>query len=142
MRSNDLNAVEQGELRLARRVPFRAVDTDLVCQQPSLAKAISLSIQLSGLADKEVYGALEIDAGHWSRITKGDAHFPVDKLPLLMNLCGNHAPLMWLAHALGYGLVVLKSEAERQRDAALAQLEQERLKNQLLLDVLHGKRVA
>lgn len=108
-------------------------------RQPSLSKAIALCVQLSGLEEKEVYGCLEIDAGHWTRIMKGDGHFPVNKLNSLMEMCGNQSPLIWLAHSNGLGLVILKSEAERQLDEAIKALEAERLKVQVLTDVMKGR---
>lgn len=67
---------------------------------------------------------------------KGEGHFPVDKLNLLMEMCGNQSPLIWLAHSNGLGLVILKSEAERQLDEALKALDAERLKVQVLTNVL------
>src|SRR5690348_18445307 len=57
------------------------VDPALVVAQPSFLGAIKLCISLAGFdADKQVYRELDIDAGHWSRILRGEAHFPVDKL--------------------------------------------------------------
>ena len=70
---------------------------------------------------------------------KGDAHFPVNKLITLMDLCGNEAPLMWLANSRGYGLVVLKSESERRAEGAENALAEERAKVKLLTDILTGK---
>lgn len=106
------------ELPLSRRVDKVDVPIDLVLKQPSLAAAIALCAQLSGLEEKEVYLPLGIDAGNWSRMKRGEAHFPVNKLNYLMDLCGNEAPLTWLANSRGYGLVLLKSEAERRAEAA------------------------
>lgn len=114
MRSRPMNAVDgQGALSLVRpREPVSIPDA-LVARQQCMLSAVVLCVQASGLEDKEVYLSLGIDAGHWSRIMKGDAHFPVNKLGDLMDLCGNEAPLIWLAQSRGKGLVLLKSEAER-----------------------------
>lgn len=139
MRSKNLKSVDHPELPLARTADRVDVPLELVVKQPSFAGAIALCVQLSGLEDKEVYLALEIDAGHWSRIMKGDAHFPVNKLNDLMDMCGNEAPLMWLANSRGYGLVILKTEAERRAEAAERALEEERSKVRLLTDLLKGK---
>lgn len=127
------------ELPLARKADAVDVSPELVAKQQTLSAAIALCIQLSGLEEKEVYLSLEIDAGHWTRIMKGDAHFPVNKLNALMDLCANEAPLMWLARSRGYGLVLLKSEAERQRDEAESALQAERQKTQLLMELLQGR---
>lgn len=139
MRSKNLKAVDHPELPLARKADRVDIPLDLVIKQPSLAAAISLCVQASGLEEKEVYLPLEIDAGHWTRIMKGDAHFPVNKLNGLMDMCGNEAPLMWLSHSRGYGLVILKTEAERRAEAAERALNEEREKVKLLTNLLQGK---
>ena len=72
--------------------------------QPSFMAAIGLCISSSGLEDTEIVLTLEIDAGHWTRIKRGDAHFPPNKLVPLMELCGNDIPLRWLAMRCGYEL--------------------------------------
>lgn len=117
MKSNVLPTVDgpQIPLRLARAA--QAVDPALVLAQPSLLGAIKLCVSLGGFeADKQVYRALDIDASHWTRITRGEAHFPVDKLGDLMDLCGNEAPLIWLTHARGYDPASLrKRETETER---------------------------
>lgn len=99
-------------------VPMVTVDAGLVRNQTSLLGAIKLCISLAGFdADKQLYKPLEIDAGHWSRIHRGEAHFPVDKLTTLMDLCANEAPLLWLVQARGYDMASLRrleSETERQ----------------------------
>lgn len=139
MRSKNLNSVDHPELPLARKADLVEVPLDLVVKQHSLSAAIALCVQVSGLEEKEVYLPLGIDAGHWTRIMKGDAHFPVNKLNDLMDLCGNEAPLMWMANSRGYGLVILKTEAERRAEAAERALEEERSKVRLLTDLLKGK---
>lgn len=139
MRSKNLKAVDHPELPLARKADRLDIPLDLVLKQPTLSAAIALCVQASGLEEKEVYLPLGIDAGHWTRIMKGDAHFPVNKLNDLMDLCGNEAPLMWLANSRGYGLVILKTEAERRAEAAERALEEERSKVRLLTDLLKGK---
>ena len=142
MRSKELRQFEHPELPLARKADLVEVPLDLVVKQHTLSAAIALCVQVSGLEEKEVYLSLEIDAGHWTRIMKGDAHFPVNKLNNLMDLCGNEAPLMWLANSRGYGLVVLKTEAERRAEMAERALREERDKVRFLTELLHGKAAA
>lgn len=128
-------------LRLARAP--QAVDPMIVLAQSTMLGAIKLCISLAGFqADKQVYGALGIDAGHWSRVMRGEAHFPVDKLTELMDLCGNEAPLIWLTHARGYdprSLRKLESETERHLREAREALDAERMKVRVLTDALHGR---
>lgn len=126
MKSNVLKSVEQGQLPLVRPVGKVAIQPEIVFAQPTLLGAINLCINASGLDKKELYLPLAIDKGHWTRICSGDAHFPVDKLNDLMDLCGNDAPLVWLANSRGMGLVMLQSEAERmiaERDAQIARMQ-------------------
>lgn len=130
----------QPSLRLVRAP--QAVDAALVVAQPSFLASIKLCISLGGFeADKQVYGALDIDASHWTRILRGDAHFPVDKLIDLMDLCGNESPLIWLAHARGYDPASLRqreTETERELRQAREALDAERLKVRVLTQALHG----
>ncbi|MEW7987870.1 MAG: hypothetical protein AB2799_18955 [Candidatus Thiodiazotropha sp.] len=129
MKSNNLLQID---LPLAR--DMQPVDIEVIRKQPSLSAAIKLCISLSGFdSDKPVYMTLGIDAGHWTRISKGDAHFPQDKLEALMDLCGNEVPLIWLANKRGYELKQLQSEVEKE-------LEKERReKEEILLELKHLK---
>lgn len=142
MQSKLLRSVDQPELALARKPDSVEVPMSLVVKQPSFAGAIALCVQLSGLEEKEVYLSLEIDAGHWTRIMKGDAHFPVNKLNTLMDLCGNEAPLMWLSNSRGYALVLLKSEAERRAEQAERRADEAEKKLEWALEVMGRKAAA
>ena len=122
-----------------RRAEHVDVDMALVKRQNSLAGAIALCVQAAGIEDKEVYLSLGIDAGHWTRISKGDAHFPVNKLNALMDLCGNEAPLQWLANSRGYGLVMLVPESQRKLREAEVALAEERARVKWLMSQLNGR---
>lgn len=109
--------------------------------QPSMTAAIILCQQMAGVEDKAVTGPAGVvkDIAQWSRIKSGQHYFPQDKFPLYMDLCGNEAPLRWLARRRGYSLVPLETELERQlrvERAARAQAE-ERL---AYLESLHVRR--
>lgn len=143
MKSNLLHAVDAGQLPLKLARVSQALDASLVTAQPSLLAAIKLCISLGGFeGDKQVYSALGIDASHWTRIHRGEAHFPVDKLCALMDLCGNEAPLIWLTHNRGYDPASLRKR-ETETECALRQaneaLEAERVKVRVLTDALHGR---
>lgn len=143
MKSNVLHASDNSQIPLRLVRAPQAVDPSLVIAQPTLLGAIKLCISLGGFeGDKQVYGPLEIDASHWTRIARGEAHFPVDKLTALMDLCGNEAPLIWLTHSRGYDPSSLrKRESETERALRLANeaLDAERVKNRVLIEALHGK---
>lgn len=126
---------EQGDLPL--RGEMQAIDVDLVCRQPTLSAAIRLCISLAGFeSEKQVYMTLGIDKGQWSRIQKGDAHFPQDKLISLMDICGNEAPLIWLSRKRGYELKPLKSSLEKKVEDLERQLAERDLKQAAMIEVL------
>lgn len=141
MRSNNLHAIaRQSEMPIAARhgegQPF---DISLVIKQQTFLSAIKLCIQVSGMDEKEVYIPLQIDAGHWSRIMKGEAHFPVNKLTDLMDLCENEIPLIWLSNKRGYELRPLETELEIQLRKEREKLAESERENSLLRSLLSGK---
>lgn len=127
------------DLPVARRATDQGLPMSQVVAQKSMVSAVALCVKVSGLDDKEIYLTLGIDAGHWSRIMKGDAHFPLNKLNELMDLCGNEAPLMWLAHSRNYGLKILQSEAERRAEEAEKRARDAEEKLRFLTAVMQGK---
>lgn len=143
MKSNRMTAVDDRQIPLRMARAAHDVDPVLVLAQPTLLGAIKLCISVAGFeSDKEVYGALGIDAGHWSRIHRGEAHFPVDKLSTLMDLCGNEAPLLWLVHARGYDTAALRkreTEMERRVRELEEKLEVERTRSRVLVEALSGR---
>lgn len=139
MRSNDPSPVEQGVLMLTRARPMVDVPLESILARKSLLGAINLCIDLSGLDEKEIYIPLGIDAGHWSNLRKGKGHFPPDRINDLMDLCCNEAPLIWQAYRRGYGLVVLKTEAERRAEAAELRAAQAEMKVRVLMEAIAGR---
>jgi hypothetical protein len=130
--TTSLSGVEQLELRIARRAAPGVVDENSVRLQPSMVAAINLCANLSGLVDSEIYGPLGIDKGNWSRMRNGQASFPPEKLEPLMQLCGNHVPLMWLADRAGFELTPKLSTLERQVAALRAELAESRRENEII----------
>jgi len=115
MQSRKLSVVDgQRALPLVRAADPQPVADAVIFAQRSFAGAIALAVNVSGLEEKEIYLALEIDAGHWTRIMKGDAHFPVNKLNEFCDIVRNEIPLIWWAHSRGKGLHMLETESERQ----------------------------
>ena len=130
----------QLEMPIAARVrDSQAFDIGLILKQQNFISAIKLCIQVSGLDEKEIYIPLQVDAGHWSRIMKGDAHFPVNKLSDLMNLCENEIPLIWWANKRGYELTPLESELEQQLRIEREKLIESERENALLKKLLIGR---
>jgi hypothetical protein len=100
------------------------VDIATVRRQASLQAAIGLCIATSGLDRKQIYGSLDIDAATFSRIESGQAHFPPNKLPMLMELCRNEAPLIWLAEGQGYDFSSMRKHRTT-HERRVAELEEE-----------------
>lgn len=128
----------QAQLLLSR-APVQDVPLDVIFKRKDLLGAINLCIEVSGLDDKELHLTLGIDAGQWSRIRKGDAHFPPNKLNDLMNLCGNDVPLVWLATSRGKGLHQLESETQRQLRLERERADKLEEQNRLLRELVQGR---
>lgn len=139
MASTSLTVAEQAELSLAREATHVTVPPQMVAMQKTFSAALGLATQVSGLEDKEIYLTLGIDAGHWSRIKKGEAHFQLDLLAEFCKTVGNTVVPEWIAHQVGCALVLLKSEAERRAEEAEKALAKEREINKVLKDLLAGK---
>jgi hypothetical protein len=136
------STVEQGRLPLSR-TPKRADDisVEIIARQPNLLAAINLCIDVSGLEDKEIQLALDIDAGHFSNIRKGKTgcHFPTNKIDDLQTLCGNEIPLAWQALKRGKGLHLLETEAERQLRDERRRREEAEIKLRALQEAIAGR---
>ncbi len=129
MKSNNMRAVDHGQMDLGLSVapkpqPAR-LSTEIIECQPSMMAATTLGISAAGLDDKEFYLEVGIDAGHWSRITKGKANFNPNLYPRLFDITGNESALYWLAGKRGYDLVPRQSTVEKQ-------LEEKEQENELL----------
>lgn len=137
--AKNVRGVDDRQLPLVEKGDPIDVPMSLILKQRSLSAAIALCVQITGRDDKEIYLSLGIDAGHWSRILKGDAHFPVDRLGALMDLCGNEAPLLWLARSRGYELRPLETELERQVRILREKNDAKEAENKLLRGLLVGR---
>ncbi len=124
---------------------MHSIDPALISKQPTMSKALKLCQTMSGLDDKAFVGETGIvkDAPQWSRIFGDGPHnFPHDKLNLFMDKAGNEAPLMWLLQSRGYDLSSLRlreTETERELRQAREALDQERMKNKVLVEALNGR---
>lgn len=125
-----LHAAPQGELPLTRTPRQQPVSEEVIHACRTFLDALNLQINISGLEDKELYIPLGIEASHWSRIRKGEFHFPLNKLESLCDLTGNEVTLSWWAWKRGYGLHLLLTESERrlQLERAARQSAEERLR--------------
>lgn len=130
----------QLELPLSKRAKPVPIPDAVIASQPSKIAAIKLCISSSGLDDKEISSALEIDSGHWSRMMSGQAYFPNNKEQALMDLCGNEIPLRWDALKRRYELRPLRSDLERRVAELEEQLAQERHDKEVILEFVKQAR--
>jgi hypothetical protein len=129
----------QPELALIRAVEPIDVPIETIRRQKTSAAAFSLACSVSGLEDKEIYLSLGIDAGHFSRIKKGDAGFPPDRLAEFCGLVNNTVYPEWIAFQVGSTLVMIKTEAERRAEVAMARAEAAEAENRLMRQLLQGR---
>lgn len=127
------------QLHLPLKTPI-AVDVEQVRRQPSLTKAIVLCADLGGFEnDKDFCRQMTMDQGVWSQIQSGNRYFPQDKYEQLFDVCGNEAPLIWLADRRGYELVHLESELEKQLRQQRERAEAAEAENAMLKKLFIGR---
>lgn len=129
----------QAELALARRAAAATVPIDIVRAQKTAAAAFTLACSASGLEDKEIYLALEIDAGYFSNIKKGKATLQADLVGPFCELVGNTIYPEWQAYQVGCTLVMIKTEAERRAEEAERRAAAAEAENRLMRQLLQGR---
>ncbi len=129
----------QGELALVRRAEPNEVPMEMIRRQKTAAAAFALACQSSGLEDKEIYSALGVDPGYFSRIKKGEATLQADLVPTFCDLVGNRIYPEWQAYQIGCTLVQIKSEAERRAEQAEERAKSAEAENRLMRQLLAGK---
>ena len=143
MASRNMSSVaDQGELPLSRCAAPNSVPVEMVQRQKTAAAAFALACQSSGLEDKEIYSALAIDPGYFSRIKKGEATLQADTMSMFCTVVGNRIYPEWVAFSLGCTLVEIKTEAERRAEAAEKRAELAEMKVRVLQEAINGRAVA
>lgn len=132
----------QHELALARAPQSVSVPVEIVRAKKTAAAAFTLACDCSGLEDKEIYLALEIDAGYFSRIKKGLAALDPNLTSRFCEIVGNRVYPEWQAFQIGCTLVQIQTEAERRAARAEGELVREREKTRMLMDLLAGRAAA
>jgi len=89
-----------------------------IAREKTLGRAIELCVKAAGYEfDKQFTTDMEVDKGQASRWQNGTEGILWPKLRKLMDLCGNHAPVLWMLHDLGYDITSLrKRESEVERE--------------------------
>lgn len=120
-----------------------SVRPEEIARKQSLGAAIELCAELGGFGlDKSLQQELHVDKAQFSRWQSGAEGVIWPKFERLMDVCGNDAPVLWMLNQRGYDLNSLRrqeSETERQLRAANEALDQERLKNRVLIEALTGR---
>jgi hypothetical protein len=111
-----------------------------VVAKPTLTHAIKHCFENPGFEDKEAASLMGIDAAQFSRILGATGHFPTNRYVEFMELMGNDAPLIWLAHHRGYALVPLKSALEQQLEDERAEKAELKRQNDLMRELLTGRK--
>lgn len=110
-----------------------------IVRKPTLGRAIEYCAELAGYSyDKELEKALndhgvKVDATQLTRWKQGGEGIKWEKFAGLMDVCGNDAPLLWMAHSRGWDVHSLRRrETETERRLRLALEENAALKRVLL----------
>ncbi len=110
----------QTEMPILQKVGrIKMVSPDLIENCRTKLDAILLCIQLSRHKHEYISACLGIDKGNFSKMLQGTVNLHQNKECELMQICGNYAPLQWLAWSNGFDL------QERAKDARIAALEAE-----------------
>ena len=98
------------------------VNPSEVVRKTSLGASIELCLELAGLEPKQLQADLKLDKAQFSRWSSGQEGVVWPKLCMVMDRCGNDAPLLWMNHARGWDLHAMRrveSETERRLRLAL-----------------------
>lgn len=114
-----------------------------VARKKTLGSAPELCAELAGFSlDKELQQRLHVDKAQFSRWISGTEGILWPKFCALMDVCGNDAPLLWMAHQRGYDLESMRqreSETEKALRIANEALAKERDTVRLLTAVINGR---
>lgn len=113
-----------------------------VMREKSLGGAIDLCVKAAGKEPKELQIVTRSDKAQWSRWTSGAEGIVWPKFRALMDECGNHAPVLWMLHDLGYDLTSLRmreSETERKLREAEERAHAAEQKVRILTEVMNGR---
>lgn len=117
------------------------VDLNEIQRQHTGARSIALCAQKSGKLDKILAADIGAQEAVWSRIQTTGKGFSLEQLSLLMDSCGNEAPLHWLLMLRNYdprSLRKMETDTERRLREAEEQLHAKRMKVRVLTDALRG----
>jgi hypothetical protein len=108
-KSTSINRSQPKEAGMQREMPIVSVTPttktnvaeELIALCDSPMEAVKLCIKKGNLPSEMVRKGLGYDKAYWSRMMNENASFPFNELDRLMDLCGNRAPIQWLARSQG-----------------------------------------
>lgn len=130
---------EQLTLALSRPAQRISIPLEMIWAKKTQGAAFTLACDTSGLEDKEIYLALGIDAGTFSRMKDGKNTLGNDRLKDFCAVVGNVIYPTWIAYQVGCGLIQLKTEAERRAEIAEARAEEAEKKLAWAMEIMQGK---
>jgi hypothetical protein len=109
-------------------------------RRPTFLHAWNFAVDFSAMEEKQVYGPLDIDASHWTKIRSGRAYIPADhRFNHFLDVVRNEIPLVWWAESRGYDWTTIrKHRSSEQREIADLKDENRDLRRALSL-VLESK---
>ncbi|MES2586977.1 MAG: hypothetical protein V4536_08670 [Pseudomonadota bacterium] len=120
-----------------------AIDIERIKSRKTFGKSIELCADFGGFEmDKTLTSECGFDKAQFSRWTAGTEGVNWPKLEVLMDVCGNDAPLLWMLSARGYDLTsIRKLESETEK---LLRIEREKgheleRENKIMKSLLMGK---
>ena len=113
-------------------IPIEITQGD-VARESSFGASLILCAKVAGHdMDKELQMELGVDKAQFSRWKNDGEGINWGKLKTLMEFCGNHAPVFWMLHQLGYDISSLrKLESETERELRNEREEKEQLQFEL-----------
>jgi hypothetical protein len=120
-----------------------------LAREKTLGGAIDLCARASGLEPKQIIDALckaglvsKTDKAQWSRWVSGGEGIVWEKLQVVMDECGNDAPILWMLLRRGYDMRSLRkreTELEQKLREAQEALAHSEMKNRVLVVALSGR---
>jgi hypothetical protein len=144
------------EVSQLHSTPLRGVETPVqiaipvsvsvteIARKPTLGSAMELCAEIGGYAlDKTLQQDLKVDQAQFSRWKSDTEGITWKKLRRYMDLCGNHAPVLWMLYQLGYDLHSLRlreTETERELRKAREEIAELRREREITMKVLREVR--
>jgi hypothetical protein len=109
-------------------------DISAIARKKTLGGAIELCAEVAGFElDKQLSGRLQVDKSQFSRWLSGEEGIKWPKFDLVMDVCGNDVPVLWMLHQRGYDLhSVRKLESSTERENRMLREENAALRRVML----------